>query len=109
VTQAAQAGHTERFLAGFEARSKACLGLFYSVSRRYGYLGHEDLCLMADLEVLESEQWPVEGGKTRARLAVSDGLRQGALCFVTEDGAWKIDLFAGADCSGRPPPAAATE
>jgi len=90
---AARDAAMDRFLDHFDEKSGALLGMFWTVSQRYGYVDSDDLAFLTDLQVTGSE---VRGDS--ARVEVSDGRKSGTLCMRRDDGRWKIDLLAGDDC-----------
>ena len=90
---AAQDGRRESFLAHFEERSASYLGMFWSVSQRYGYLEDGDLQYLGSLTV---EETTAKG--ERAGVRVTDGDKTGTLCLKMDRGRWRIDLFARGNC-----------
>jgi len=93
----ARAGDGEGFLTCFTPRSGALLGMFFSVSRRYGYVPEDALQFLSEVETVRER---VQGD--RAEVVVRTGEREGILCVRRENGRWLIDLEAGGECLGAP-------
>ncbi|MBM4355542.1 MAG: hypothetical protein FJ109_17425, partial [Deltaproteobacteria bacterium] len=85
----ARTGDLDRFLSCFTPESAPLLGMFWSVSTRYGYLDEDSLRYLADVEVMREET-----AGDQARVAVLTGGREGTLCLARSDGSWRIDLLA---------------
>jgi len=95
AVQEAQDGHLERFLEHFDQRSKAHLGMFWALSQYYGYIDISELQYMSSLDATSST---IIGDS--ARVAVSDGRKEGVICLKREGNRWNIDLLARDDCFG---------
>jgi len=89
----ARIGDLDGFLECFTPESAPLLGMFWSVSSRYGYLDEDSLRFLADVEILGQET-----EDDRARVDVRTAGRQGTLCLAFADGSWRIDLLAEAGC-----------
>lgn len=92
----ARTGDLDGFLECFTPESAPLLGMFWSVSNRYGYLDEDSLRYLADVEILGQET-----DDDRARVDVRTAGRQGTLCLALADGSWRIDLLAAEDCTSQ--------
>lgn len=97
--KAARANQMQAFAEQLSPASRAVFYLADTVGRRYGYLDDETFKFLALLEPGE-----VAYHDEVAELPVRSGNRQGTLCFVQVDGAWKLELLRVSPCLEEEPP-----